>query len=80
MDYWALEWLPDGAEAPPIERKFYDDWSTKDWGLINNQDFAMFAEVASGLRSRGFRGALCNPVQEANLLHHQRVLDRYLAD
>ena len=58
MDYWALEWLPDGTEAPPIERKFYDDWTTKDWGLINNQDFAMFAEVANGMRSRGFRGAL----------------------
>ena len=78
MDYWALEWLPAGTEAPPVERKSYEDWTTKDWGLINNQDFAMFADVANGQRSRGFRGALCNPVQEANLIHHQRVLDRYL--
>jgi hypothetical protein len=31
------------------------------------------------MRSRGFRGALLNPVQEANLLHHQRVIDDYLA-
>ena len=38
----------------------------------------MFAESRTGMRSRGFRGALCNPVQEANLIHHQRVLDRYL--
>ncbi len=80
LDYWALEWLPEGAEAPPIVRKFYDDWSTKDWGLINNQDFGNFVEITKGMKSRGYRGARLNPVQEANLIHHQRVLDRYLAD
>jgi nitrite reductase/ring-hydroxylating ferredoxin subunit len=78
MDYWALEWLPDGVDAPPLDRKFYDDWTTKDWGLINNQDFAMFANIAKGMKSRGFRGARLNPVQEANLIHHQQVLDRYV--
>ena len=80
LDYWALEWLPEGAEAPPIVRKFYDDWSTKDWGLINNQDFGNFVEITKGMKSRGYRGARLNPVQEANVIHHQRVLDRYLAD
>jgi phenylpropionate dioxygenase-like ring-hydroxylating dioxygenase large terminal subunit len=80
LDYWALEWLPDGADAPPVERKFYDDWSTKNWGLINNQDFANFVEVTRGIKSRGYRGARLNPVQEANIIHHEQVLDRYLAN
>lgn len=79
LDFWALEWAPPGAEPREIERKFYDDWTTKDWGTINNQDFANLVEITTGMRSRGFRGAMLNPVQEANLLHHQRVLDTYLA-
>jgi hypothetical protein len=80
LDYWALEWLPEGTDAPAFERKRYEDWTIKDWGLINNQDFAMFAEVAAGMKSRGFRGALLNPAQEVNLVHHQQVLDTYLSD
>lgn len=79
LDYWALEWAPEGAEVPPVERKFYEDWTTKDWGLINNQDFGNLVEVTRGMKSRGYRGALLNPVQEANIIHHHRVIDQYLA-
>ncbi len=48
LDYWALEWVPQGSEAPPIERKFYEDWATKDWGQINNQDFGNLVEITAG--------------------------------
>jgi nitrite reductase/ring-hydroxylating ferredoxin subunit len=78
LDYWALEWVPDGSAAPSIERKFYEDWKTKDWGLINNQDFGNLDEITKGMKSRGYRGALLNPVQEANIIHHHRVIDQYL--
>ena len=78
LDFWALEWQPPESEPKAIERKFYEDWTVKDWGLINNQDFGNFAAITAGMKSRGYRGALLNPVQEANLLHHHRVLDRYL--
>ncbi len=80
LDYWALEWVPSGGAAPPVERKFYEDWATKDWGLINNQDFGNLVEISKGLRSRGYRGALLNPVQEANIIHHHRVIDQYLSE
>jgi phenylpropionate dioxygenase-like ring-hydroxylating dioxygenase large terminal subunit len=80
LDYWALEWVPIGADPPSFERKFYQDWSLKNWGLINNQDFGNIGEVTRGLQSRGFRGALLNPVQEANLVHHQRMIDEYVTD
>jgi nitrite reductase/ring-hydroxylating ferredoxin subunit len=78
LDYWALEWMPPGADAPVVERKFYEDWTSKDWGLINNQDFANLAEVTRGMESRGYRGALLNPVQEANIVHHHQVIDKYV--
>ncbi len=80
LDYWALEWTPRGSAAPSVERKFYEDWATKDWGLINNQDFGNLVEIAKGLKSRGYRGALLNPVQEANIIHHHQVIDQYLSE
>ena len=80
LDYWALEWVPPGSAAPPVERKFYEDWATKDWGLINNQDFGNLVEISKGLKSRGYRGALLNPVQEANIIHHHRVIDQFLSE
>jgi len=75
-----LEWAPRGSAAPSVERKFYEDWATKDWGLINNQDFGNLVEIAKGLKSRGYRGALLNPVQEANIIHHHQVIDQYLSE
>ncbi len=78
LDYWALEWLPAGSEARPVERKYYEDWSTKDWGVINNQDFGNLVEITKGMQSRGYQRALLNPVQEANIVHHHQVLDQYL--
>jgi phenylpropionate dioxygenase-like ring-hydroxylating dioxygenase large terminal subunit len=80
LDYWALEWVPTGNEPPVFERKFYDDWRTKDWGLINNQDFGNFVEVTKGMKSRGYRRSLLNPVQEGNIIHHHQVLDSYLGE
>ncbi len=78
LDYWALEWPQPGTQPRPIERKFYPDWTTKDWGTINNQDFGTFVEVTRGMKSAGYRGARLNPVQEANIIHHERMIDRYL--
>jgi phenylpropionate dioxygenase-like ring-hydroxylating dioxygenase large terminal subunit len=79
LDYWALEWVPAGQKPAPIIRKFYEDWSAKDWGQINNQDFENLAEITAGMRSRWYRRALLNPAQEANIIHHHKVLDRYLS-
>ena len=61
------------------ERRFYADWTAKDWGEITTQDYANLAEVQIGMKSRGCRGLRCNPRQESNVLHMHRVIDRYLA-
>jgi phenylpropionate dioxygenase-like ring-hydroxylating dioxygenase large terminal subunit len=77
-DTWFLEWpRPDEPwQMPP--RKWYPDWTKKDWGLITNQDYANMEHVQTGMKSHGFRGLRLNPRQESNVLHMHRVIDRYL--
>jgi hypothetical protein len=60
------------------ERRYYPDWTAKDWGEISNQDYANLAEVQIGMKSRGFKALRLNPRQEGNVLHMHRVIDRYL--
>jgi hypothetical protein len=75
-DIWVLEWAEDDRPMP--ERRFYPDWTAKDWGEISNQDYANLVEVQVGMHSRGFEGLRLNPRQEGNIAHMHRVLDRYL--
>jgi hypothetical protein len=79
-DTWMLEWPRPGEAAKRPVRKFYPDWTARDWGLITNQDYANMAHVQAGMKSRGFAGARLNPRQESNVLHMHRVIDRYLRD
>ena len=79
-DIWVLEWRPPDDARPMPERRFYPDWTAKDWGEISNQDYANLAEVQIGMKSRGFRALRLNPRQEGNVLHMHRVIDRYLQD
>jgi phenylpropionate dioxygenase-like ring-hydroxylating dioxygenase large terminal subunit len=77
-DTWVLEW--PNADAPPraLERKFYADWTERDWGLITHQDYENIGRVQQGMKSRGFDGLRCNPRQESNIVHMHRVIDRFL--
>jgi phenylpropionate dioxygenase-like ring-hydroxylating dioxygenase large terminal subunit len=78
-DTWVLEWPRPGTSWTMPERRFYPDWTAKDWGEITTQDYANLREVQIGMKSRGCRGLRCNPRQEGNVLHMHRVIDRYLA-
>jgi nitrite reductase/ring-hydroxylating ferredoxin subunit len=77
-DTWVLEWPNADSPLRPLERKFYADWTERDWGLITNQDYGNIARVQQGMKSRGFDGLRCNPRQESNIVHMHRVIDRYL--
>ena len=77
-DLWTLEWPAEGEEREMCERKFYPDWSAKDWGLVTNQDYSNVAHVHAGMKSRGCKGLRFNPRQESNVLHMHRIIDRYL--
>jgi hypothetical protein len=77
-DTWVLEWPNDDAPPRSLERKFYADWTERDWGLITQQDYENIGRVQQGMKSRGFDGLRCNPRQESNIVHMHRVIDRYL--
>lgn len=74
-----IERFAPGAE-PKVEVEYGDDWRTVDWGLILAQDFQNMGEVQLGMKSRGFKGARTNPVQERAISNFHQVLHHYLAD
>ena len=76
-DTWILEWPRPGDPPRRARRRFYADWTERDWGLITNQDYANMAHVQAGLKTRG-PGLRLNRRQEANVLHMHRMIDRYL--
>ena len=77
-DLWTLEWPAEGEVREMCERKFYPDWSAKDWGLVTNQDYANVGHVHAGMKSAVCKGLKFNPRQESNVLHMHRVIDEYL--
>jgi len=79
FDIWSLERFPEG-EAPPLVREFYPDPAAADWPLIYRQDLENIPKVQKGMRSRGFRGARPNPVQERAIANFHRVLRRFMED
>ena len=79
-DTWFLQWPDEGAEPRRAERRFFADWTERDWGEITNQDYANMAHVQIGMKSRGGPALRLNRRQESNLLHMHRVIDRYLTD
>jgi phenylpropionate dioxygenase-like ring-hydroxylating dioxygenase large terminal subunit len=78
-DTWFLEWpAPDRRQDPArARRRFYAEWTERDWGTITNQDYANMAHVQAGMKSRG-PGLRLSRRQEVNLLHMHRTIDRYL--
>lgn len=76
-DTWFLQWPTDDLDPARARRRFFADWTERDWGIITNQDYANMAHVQAGMKSRG-PGLRLNSRQEANLLHMHRTIDRYL--
>ncbi len=77
-DTWFLEWPQEGDIPKRAQRRFYPDWTERDWGEITNQDYANMGHVQTGMTSRGGPGLRLNRRQEVNIMHMHRVIDRYL--
>jgi nitrite reductase/ring-hydroxylating ferredoxin subunit len=77
-DTWVLEWPSGDTEWQMPPRRFYSDWTERDWGTITEQDYANLAEVQRGMKTSGCDGVWLNPRQEGNILQMHRVIDRYL--
>jgi hypothetical protein len=79
-DTWFLEWPHGDGKSKRASKRFYPDWTERDWGIITNQDYANMEHVQIGLKSRGGPGLRLNRRQESNVLHMHRVIDGYLTD
>ncbi|MBF6557335.1 MAG: aromatic ring-hydroxylating dioxygenase subunit alpha [Acidimicrobiales bacterium] len=77
-DTWFLEWPQEGDVPKRAQRRFFSDWTERDWGEITNQDYANMEHVQMGMKSRGGAGLRLNRRQEVNIMHMHRVIDRYL--
>jgi phenylpropionate dioxygenase-like ring-hydroxylating dioxygenase large terminal subunit len=77
FDVWSLTIFP-GGEKPDYEPRPVDWRDAAQVGRVLAQDFANLAEVAAGMRTRGFRGLRLNRRQEIGILNMHRELDRYL--
>jgi phenylpropionate dioxygenase-like ring-hydroxylating dioxygenase large terminal subunit len=77
-DTWFLQWPMQDKPFERTERRFFPDWTERDWGEITNQDYANMEHVQIGMKSRGGPPLRLNRRQESNLLHMHRIIDRYL--
>jgi phenylpropionate dioxygenase-like ring-hydroxylating dioxygenase large terminal subunit len=81
FDVFALQRYAPGAE-PPLQRKILygdEDWKNfRETSIILQQDFDNMGEVQAGMRSRGFKGARTNPLQETVVSNFHRALMEYL--
>ncbi|MET0137658.1 MAG: aromatic ring-hydroxylating dioxygenase subunit alpha [Sphingobium sp.] len=77
FEFWALERYAPGY-APEVTQTHYPDWRTFDaLPSFLAQDFANLPYMQAGVRSRGFKGARVNPIQEgiiANYHAHIRAM------
>jgi hypothetical protein len=74
FNIWSLKRYAPGAE-PPLERRVYSSVEGQSFGLIVDQDIANMARVQKGMKSRAFRFARPNPVQEVEITNFHRVLE-----
>lgn len=76
-DIWSLQRYAPGAE-PPLERRVVNVMAGESIGAILDQDVSNMSRVTRGMKSRAFRFARPNPVQEVEVSNFHRVLEEML--
>jgi len=79
FDIWSLKRYARGKE-PPIERKVVDVMHGESVGVILDQDVGNLAKVQRGMKSRAFKFARPNPVQEVEVSNFHKHLEQLLND
>lgn len=77
FEVYVIERFPEGQE-PVTEWVHAPEPSKENWRLVLSQDFENMPEVQKGMKSRGFRGARPNPLQEDTVAHFHRTLANYM--
>ncbi|WP_313808420.1 aromatic ring-hydroxylating dioxygenase subunit alpha [Sphingobium sp.] len=78
FEVYVLERFAPGKEPKDVQVEIAADWRTADWGLILSQDFQNMGEVQRGMKSRAFKGARPNPLQERAISNFHEALHYYL--
>lgn len=66
------------GKEPGAQLEVHKDVSGKSFGLIVDQDLDNMTKVQKGMKSRAFRHALPNPVQEVEISNFHQNLEQYL--
>lgn len=78
FDIWSFGRFAPGEE-PEIENEIYDGFEAfRGQCEFLEEDFANLEAVHRGVKSRGFSGAMLNPIQEGTISNFHRVLRRYV--
>jgi hypothetical protein len=77
FEVYVLERFPEGQE-PKTEWVFAPEMTEEKWLKVLWQDFTNMPEVQKGMKSRGYKGARPNPVQEVGVTHFHRLLAKYM--
>jgi phenylpropionate dioxygenase-like ring-hydroxylating dioxygenase large terminal subunit len=77
FDIWSLKRYAPGKE-PKAKPEVHTDIEGKSFGLIVDQDLANMTRVQKGMKSRAFRYARPNPVQEVEITNFHRTLEQYV--
>jgi nitrite reductase/ring-hydroxylating ferredoxin subunit len=76
-DIWSLERSPPGkAQTAPVQ--VINHWRDIQWPRIFVQDFENLAELQAGIKSRGFRGGLANPIAELTCINFHKHVRQYV--
>ncbi|GFG99796.1 hypothetical protein MHIP_02800 [Mycolicibacterium hippocampi] len=79
LDVYYLKLVPEGAERPPLESEYYQDWrDTKLWGTVMMQDFTNLPIWQRGVHSIGYRGPVWGR-PDGNVANLHRALAEYLS-
>ncbi len=77
FEAYAIERFPEGQE--PKTEWVEAHYTQRDlWPPVLLQDFDNMSEVQKGMRSRGFRRAITNPVQERKVINFHHNLAAYM--
>jgi phenylpropionate dioxygenase-like ring-hydroxylating dioxygenase large terminal subunit len=78
FDIWVLGRYAPGQEPQVEQEVFASPEAFTGRSPFLEQDFKNLAAVQKGMRSRGWRGARPNPIQEVSVSNLHRVLHQYL--
>jgi phenylpropionate dioxygenase-like ring-hydroxylating dioxygenase large terminal subunit len=78
FDIRTIRRYPPGGE-PKVEYVFSPDLEAfKGRNVFLEQDFGNLQGVNKGVKSKGFKGAFCNPEEETSIIHFHKVLHSYI--